>query len=60
MFVPLVGRLAGAPGEYEYLDESLDKLPPPEQLYATGPLTPERIWRMGPFGFVYGVVLRKD
>lgn len=59
VFVPLVGRLAGAPGEYEYLDESLDKLPPPEQLYASGPLTLERTWRMGPFGFVYGAVLRK-
>jgi demethylmenaquinone methyltransferase/2-methoxy-6-polyprenyl-1,4-benzoquinol methylase len=59
VFVPLVGRLAGAPGEYKYLDASLDKLPPPEQLYGSGPLTLERTWRMGPFGFVYGVVLRK-
>lgn len=59
VFVPLVGRLAGAPGEYRYLDESLDKLPPPEKLYANTPFTLERIWRMGPFGFVYGVVLRK-
>jgi len=60
VFVPLVGRLAGAPGEYRYLDESLDKLPPPEELYADGPLHVERIWRMGPFGFVYGAVLQKD
>ncbi|NNC92555.1 MAG: class I SAM-dependent methyltransferase [Acidimicrobiia bacterium] len=60
VFVPLVGRLAGAPGEYRYLDESLDKLPPPEELYAGGPLTLEHMWRMGPFGFVYGVVLRKE
>jgi demethylmenaquinone methyltransferase/2-methoxy-6-polyprenyl-1,4-benzoquinol methylase len=59
VFVPLVGRLAGAPGEYKYLDQSLDKLPPPEQLYASGPLTLEHTWRMGPFGFVYGAVLRK-
>ena len=59
VFVPLVGRLAGAPGEYRYLDQSLDKLPPPEQLYASGPLTLEHTWRMGPFGFVYGVVLRR-
>lgn len=59
VFVPLVGRLAGAPGEYKYLDESLDKLPPPEELYADGPLTLERTWRMGPLGFVYGVVLRR-
>lgn len=60
VFVPLVGRLAGAPGEYQYLDESLDKLPPPEDLYAAGPLTLEHTWRMGPFGFVYGAVLRKE
>lgn len=59
VFVPLVGRLAGSPGEYRYLDESLDKLPPPEELYADGPLQLERVWRMGPLGFVYGVVLRK-
>jgi demethylmenaquinone methyltransferase/2-methoxy-6-polyprenyl-1,4-benzoquinol methylase len=60
VFVPLVGRLAGAPGEYKYLDRSLDKLLPPEELYAGGPLNLERTWRMGPFGFVYGVVLRKS
>ena len=59
VFVPLVGRLAGAQGEYQYLDQSLDKLPPPEELYAGGPLTLEHAWRMGPFGFVYGAVLRK-
>jgi ubiquinone/menaquinone biosynthesis C-methylase UbiE len=59
VFVPLVGRLAGSPDEYRYLDDSLDKLPPPEELYATGPLELERVWRMGPLGFVYGVVLRK-
>jgi demethylmenaquinone methyltransferase/2-methoxy-6-polyprenyl-1,4-benzoquinol methylase len=59
VFVPLVGRLAGSPGEYRYLDESLDKLPPPEELFAAGPLDLERVWRMGPLGFVYGVVLRK-
>jgi len=60
VFVPLVGRLAGSPGEYKYLDESLDKLPPPEELYDEGPLTLERTWRMGPLGFVYGAVLRND
>ncbi|MBT8194100.1 MAG: class I SAM-dependent methyltransferase [Acidimicrobiia bacterium] len=60
VFVPLVGWLAGAPGEYRYLDESLDKLPPPEELYAGGPLSLEQTWRMGPFGFVYGAVLRKE
>ncbi|MCP4251672.1 MAG: class I SAM-dependent methyltransferase, partial [bacterium] len=60
VFLPLVGRLAGAPGEYKYLDASLDKLPPPEQLYGKGPLTLERTWRMGPFGFVYGAMLRRE
>lgn len=59
VFVPLVGRLAGSPGQYRYLDESLDKLPPPETLFESGPLELERTWRMGPFGFVYGAVLRK-
>jgi demethylmenaquinone methyltransferase/2-methoxy-6-polyprenyl-1,4-benzoquinol methylase len=59
IFVPLVGRLAGAPGEYRYLDESLDKLPPPEELYSGGPLELDQTWRMGPFGFVYGAVLKK-
>ena len=60
VFVPLVGRVAGSPGEYRYLDESLDKLPPPEVLYGSGPLELEHTWRMGPFGFVYGAVLRKS
>ncbi len=60
VLVPLVGRLAGSPGEYKYLDESLDKLPPPEELFGQGPLTLERTWRMGPLGFVYAAVLRKE
>lgn len=58
--LPLVGALlAGAPGEYRYLHRTLDSLPPPEQLFAAGPLRLERIWRMGMNGFVYGVVLAK-
>lgn len=57
--LPLVGLLAGSPGEYWYLHRSLDKLPPPEEMFATGPLSLERVWRMGPLGFVYGAVLRK-
>lgn len=56
-FVPLIGRLAGSPAEYRYLNESLDKLPPPESLYSTGPLRLDKIWRMGPLGFVYAAVL---
>ena len=58
--LPLVGLLGGAPRQYWYLHRSLDKLPPPEVLFAGGPLRLERTWRMGPLGFVYGAVLRKD
>lgn len=57
--LPLAGLIAGAPADYWYLHRSLDKLPPPEVLYAEGPLELERVWRMGPFGFVYGAVLAK-
>lgn len=59
LFLPLVGLLAGSPGEYWYLHRSLDKLPPPEEMFEDGPLALERVWRMGPLGFVYGAVLRK-
>ncbi|MFW2338733.1 MAG: class I SAM-dependent methyltransferase [Acidimicrobiia bacterium] len=59
VFLPLAGLLIGSPGEYWYLHRSLDKLPPPEELFAAGPLALERVWRMGPLGFVYGAVLRK-
>jgi demethylmenaquinone methyltransferase/2-methoxy-6-polyprenyl-1,4-benzoquinol methylase len=58
--LPLVGMLAGTPREYWYLHRSLDYLPQPEELFAGGPLRCERLWRMGPLGFVYGVVLRKE
>ena len=60
VLLPLVGLLfAGAPREYWYLHRSLDSLPPPETLYMGHALIPEHIWRMGLFGFVYGVRLRK-
>lgn len=59
VFLPIAGLLAGSPGEYWYLHRSLDKLPPPEEMFASGPLALERVWRMGPLGFVYGAVLRK-
>jgi ubiquinone/menaquinone biosynthesis C-methylase UbiE len=60
VLLPLVGLVfAGAPMEYWYLHRSLDSLPPPEQLFRRHALTPEHIWRMGVFGFVYGVRLRK-
>lgn len=55
-----VGAVSGAFGEYTYLHRSLDKLPPPEEMYATTPFRRIDLWRMGPLGFVYGVVLEKD
>lgn len=58
--LPLVGALAGARDEYLYLHRSLDKLPPPEELYAHTPLTIAELWRMGPLGFVHGLVLEKS
>ncbi len=57
--VPLAGALVGATAEYRYLHRSLDKLPPPEQLYAGRALRLDELWRMGPLGFVYGVILTK-
>ncbi len=57
--LPLVGTIAGNRQEYTYLNRSLDKLPPPEELYAETPLRKVALWRMGPLGFVYGVVLEK-
>lgn len=58
--LPLAGLAVGAPGEYWYLHRSLDRLPPPEELFAGAPLALERTWRMGPLGFVYGALLRKS
>lgn len=60
LVLPTVGALAGARDEYSYLHRSLDKLPAPEELFSDGPLGVERVWRMGPLGFVYGAVLRKS
>lgn len=58
--LPLVGLVfAGAPREYWYLHRSLDKLLPPEELFAGHSLRVEEVWRTGLFGFVYGVRLRK-
>jgi demethylmenaquinone methyltransferase / 2-methoxy-6-polyprenyl-1,4-benzoquinol methylase len=60
LVLPLVGLLfAGAPREYWYLHRSLDSLPSPEVLYGAGPLPVAEVWRMGVWGFVYGVRLRK-
>lgn len=60
LLLPLIGKLAKAPDEYIYLNESLDKLPPPEEMFADTPLQLVDLWRMGPLGFVYGVVLEKS
>lgn len=58
--LPIVGLLfAGAPKEYWYLHKSLDSLPSPEVLFAGHALQLEEVWRVGLFGFVYGVRLRK-
>lgn len=60
LVLPLVGLLfARAPREYWYLHRSLDSLPPPEELFAGQGLEVAEVWRMGLFGFVYGVRLRK-
>lgn len=59
VFLPLAGLIARAPMDYWYLHRSLDKLPPPATLFAGAPLELEKTWRMGPFGFVYGALLRK-
>ena len=52
--LPIAGAVIGAPREYWYLHRSLDRLPRPEVIYGGGPLGLERLWRMGPLGFVYG------
>lgn len=57
--LPAVGVLFRAGDEYRYLHGSLDKLPPPEELYAQTEFDVVDLWRMGPLGFVYGVVLEK-
>lgn len=57
--LPLAGWAVGARDEYRYLHKSLDKLPAPEEMYASGPMAVERLWRMGPLGFVYGAVLAR-
>lgn len=57
--LPLVGSVAGAREEYVYLHRSLDKLPPPEEMFENTPLSQVTLWRMGPLGFVYGAVLEK-
>lgn len=59
LLLPVAGAAIGAGREYRYLHRSLDSLPPPEELYAGGPLRVAELWRMGPLGFVYGVILTR-
>ncbi|HSJ28980.1 MAG TPA: class I SAM-dependent methyltransferase [Acidimicrobiia bacterium] len=59
VFLPLAGLIARAPADYWYLHRSLDKLPPPELLYVAPRMVTTASWRMGPLGFVHGVVLEK-
>jgi len=57
--LPLAGAAIGAREEYRYLHRSLDKHPPPEVLFAGGPLRLLHTWRMGPLGFVWGAILER-
>jgi len=57
--LPVVGAAARAREEYTYLNRSLDKLPPPEEMYTATPFVVIDMWRSGPLGFVYGVILEK-
>ena len=59
MVLPVVGFVIGARDEYVYLNRSLDKLPPPEDLLGGSSLRLVATWRMGPLGFVYGAILEK-
>ncbi len=60
VFLPLAGLIVRAPADYWYLHRSLDKLPPPEQLYWSTRLTVTELWRMGPLGFVHAVVMERE
>ena len=60
VMLPLAGITVGAREEYTYLHRSLDKLPHPEVMYASGKMSLDDVWRMGPLGFVYGALLTKS
>lgn len=59
VILPAVGLAVGGRREYRYLHRSLDQLPPPEDMFRVTMLDLDRVWRMGPWGFVYGAVLTK-
>jgi demethylmenaquinone methyltransferase / 2-methoxy-6-polyprenyl-1,4-benzoquinol methylase len=58
--LPLVGLSVGAFNEYRYLHKSLDSLPQPTELFRVAPMRVDHIWRMGPLGFVYGIVMTRE
>jgi len=58
--LPLAGMSIGAREEYVYLHHTLDKHPPPEELLADNPLELIDTWRLGPMGFVWAALLRRD
>ncbi|HSJ71998.1 MAG TPA: class I SAM-dependent methyltransferase [Acidimicrobiia bacterium] len=58
--LPLAGMSIGARDEYVYLHHTLDKHPGPEVLLADAPLALLDTWRLGPLGFVWAALLRKD
>ncbi len=58
--LPVAGMTIGARDEYVYLHRTLDKHPGPEVLLADAPLTLLETWRLGPLGFVWAALLRKD
>ena len=58
--LPLAGMSIGARDEYVYLHRTLDKHPPPDELLANTPLTLLETWRLGPMGFVWAALLRRN
>jgi demethylmenaquinone methyltransferase/2-methoxy-6-polyprenyl-1,4-benzoquinol methylase len=60
VLLPLAGATIGAREEYTYLHRTLDKHPPPEQLFGASILRLVESWRMGPMGFVWGAILEKE
>ncbi len=59
LVLPLAGIAVGAKDEYVYLNKTLDKHPPPQQLLANTPLSLTDTWRLGPLGFVWAALLQK-
>jgi demethylmenaquinone methyltransferase/2-methoxy-6-polyprenyl-1,4-benzoquinol methylase len=59
LVLPLAGLTIGARDEYVYLHHTLDKHPPPEELFADTPLKLTDTWRLGPMGFVWAALLCK-